>query len=70
MLARNVVRSSAGRDMIAIREHGLAAESLGVDVRRVRLKAFITSSIFIGVAGSLYAIVIGVSCSDSFQLIV
>lgn len=47
--------SKTGVALKAIREDQDAASSLGVDVTRYKLTAFITSSFFAGVTGSFYA---------------
>jgi branched-chain amino acid transport system permease protein len=68
LFGHTLMHSSAGRQMIAVRDHELAAESIGVFSRMVRIKAFIVSSLFIGVAGSLYALLVGGVSSDTFTL--
>jgi branched-chain amino acid transport system permease protein len=50
-----LVRSSFGRQMIAIRDNYIAAQSLGINVLRMRLLAFCVSAFFTAVAGSLWA---------------
>jgi branched-chain amino acid transport system permease protein len=50
-----LVRSSFGRQMIAIRDNYIAAQSLGINVLRMRLLAFCISAFFTAVAGSLWA---------------
>lgn len=50
-----VVRSSFGRQMIATRDNYIAAQSLGINVLRMRLLAFCVSAFFTAVAGSLWA---------------
>ncbi len=48
-------RSSYGRQMMAIRDNQIAAQSLGINVLRMRLLAFCVSAFFTAVAGSLWA---------------
>lgn len=50
-----LTRSSYGRRMIAIRDNSIAAQSLGINVLRMRLLAFCVSAFFTAVAGSLWA---------------
>ncbi len=50
-----IARSSFGRQMIAIRDNSVAAQSLGINVLRMRLLAFCVSAFFTAVAGSLWA---------------
>ena len=54
LLARNLVRSRAGRAMRAVRDRDLAAEVIGVSLFRYKLGAFAVSSAFAGVGGALY----------------
>ncbi len=50
-----IVRSSAGRAIISIRENEIAAESMGINVARYKIVAFVISSFFAGIAGGLFA---------------
>ena len=54
--ARNILRSNAGRAMMAVRDHDLAAAALGVNPVRAKLYAFGASSFFAGVAGGMLAL--------------
>jgi branched-chain amino acid transport system permease protein len=54
--AKNILRSNSGRAMMAVRDHDLAAATLGVDPVRAKLAAFATSSFFAGVAGGMFAL--------------
>ena len=47
--------SSYGRAFLSVREDEMAAECMGVDTTRTKVLAFVISSFFAGVAGSLYA---------------
>ncbi len=51
----NLLRSTHGRAMLAIREDEVAAEALGVPTTRYKVMAFVISAFFAGVAGALYA---------------
>ena len=50
-----IIRSPFGRLLRAIREDEEAARSLGKSPQRVRLTAFVTGSMIMGLAGGLYA---------------
>ena len=50
-----LIRSPFGRLLRAIREDETAAQSLGKNPGRVRLVAFVTGSVVMGLAGGLYA---------------
>ena len=54
LLARNLVRSRAGRAMQAVRDRDLAAEVIGVSLFRYKMGAFAVSSAFAAVGGALY----------------
>jgi branched-chain amino acid transport system permease protein len=52
-LAKNIVRTRAGRAFIAIRDNDIAAEVMGVNLWAYKLLAFFIGCVFAGVAGSL-----------------
>jgi branched-chain amino acid transport system permease protein len=54
-LSVNLQRSRAGRAWMAIRDREIAAESLGIDVARAKVLAFVWSSAITAVAGALFA---------------
>ena len=54
-LSANLVDSRAGRALRALHDSEGAAESLGVDTARMKLKIFIWSALYASLAGSLYA---------------
>jgi branched-chain amino acid transport system permease protein len=51
----SLVKSSYGRALIAIREDSIAAESMGINVFKHELMAFVFGAFFAGVSGALYA---------------
>ncbi len=51
----HIVRSSHGRAFMSVREDEIAADSLGINTTNVKVKAFVLSSFFAGVGGSLFA---------------
>jgi branched-chain amino acid transport system permease protein len=53
--ATNLLRTSVGRAFVAIRDHDIAAEVIGVDPARYKVLAFAVSSAFVGLAGALTA---------------
>jgi len=50
----NIVNSDIGRSLVSIREDELAAEAMGINTTRYKVLAFVISSAFAGVAGSLF----------------
>ena len=55
LLAMNMVRGSAGRNWMAVRDMDIAAESMGVSLLKAKLEAFAISAFYCGVAGALFA---------------
>jgi branched-chain amino acid transport system permease protein len=51
--------SSSGRAFLSIREDEVAAQAMGIDVTRYKVRAFVLSAFFAGVAGGMYAMDIG-----------
>ena len=52
----NLVRSRSGRAIMAIRDNRIAAESVGINITKYKLMAFVTSAALAGMAGALYAL--------------
>jgi branched-chain amino acid transport system permease protein len=55
LAATNLMRTGLGRAFVAIRDHDVAAEVIGVDPFRYKLLAFFIASAFVGLAGALTA---------------
>ncbi|MGE3680363.1 MAG: branched-chain amino acid ABC transporter permease [Bdellovibrionales bacterium] len=55
LLLWHLVHSSYGRAFLSVREDEVAAECMGVNTTIVKVKAFVISSFFAGVAGSIFA---------------
>jgi branched-chain amino acid transport system permease protein len=55
LISHRLVNSSVGRAFLAVREDQIAAEAMGVDTTRYKVKAFIIGSCLAGVAGALFA---------------
>ena len=51
----NLVNSRSGRAIMAIRDNRIAAESIGVNVTKYKMMAFVTSAALAGAAGTLFA---------------
>ncbi|HEY0160793.1 MAG TPA: branched-chain amino acid ABC transporter permease [Thermoanaerobaculia bacterium] len=54
LISHRLVMSSVGRAFLAVREDQIAAEAMGVDTTRYKVKAFVIGSALAGVAGALY----------------
>lgn len=63
-----LINSSYGRAFKAIREDEIAAESMGINLANTKLKAFIVSSFFAGIAGALLAMFLGAVTSTTFTV--
>jgi branched-chain amino acid transport system permease protein len=66
--AANLVRGRIGRAIVAIRDHPIAAETMGVNISFYKAMCFGVSALYAGVAGALAAIVVGFVSPDSFGL--
>jgi branched-chain amino acid transport system permease protein len=67
VLIRRVVHSPFGQVLKAIRENELRAVSLGYDVNRYKLVAFVLSAALAGLAGSLKALALGFATLSDVQ---
>ena len=52
----NLMNSRAGRAITAIRDDEIAAKSIGINLTRYKLMAFISSAVFAGLAGVIYVL--------------
>jgi branched-chain amino acid transport system permease protein len=51
----NLVGSRSGRAIMALRDNRIAAESVGINVTKYKMMAFVTSAALAGAAGALFA---------------
>lgn len=58
LLAKNLVRGRLGRSWMAVRDMDIAAEIIGIRPLPTKLLSFAISSFYIGMAGSLYVMVL------------
>jgi branched-chain amino acid transport system permease protein len=54
LISQNIVNSRAGRALRAIHGSEAAAESIGIDIDRFKVKIFVLSAVYASVAGSLF----------------
>ena len=52
----NLINSRAGRAIKACRDNRIAAESMGVNVTKYKMMAFVTAAVLAGMAGALYGL--------------
>lgn len=69
VLARNLARSDVGRAFQAVRDRDIAAEVIGVDLRKYKFLAFTISSFYAGVAGALFYSILGFAEPTTFGLL-
>ncbi|UWU19327.1 branched-chain amino acid ABC transporter ATP-binding protein/permease (plasmid) [Rhizobium sullae] len=62
-----LVHAPFGRTLQAIRDNEQRAASLGCDVQRVKLKAFVISAVFVGYAGALLTLMIRGAYANSLN---
>lgn len=56
IIVLNLIRSRTGRAVMALRDNRIAAESVGINVTKYKLIAFILSAAIAGAAGALYGL--------------
>jgi branched-chain amino acid transport system permease protein len=55
ILVTNLMRTRDGRALVAIRDHYLSAEIMGINLTKYRTLSFGLAAFFAGIAGALYA---------------
>ena len=66
--AKNLFRSRVGKALVAVRDHDISAEVMGVNVFRHKLLSFAVSSFYVGLAGSLLAYQARIISPENFPL--
>ncbi|MBN1207720.1 MAG: branched-chain amino acid ABC transporter permease [Myxococcaceae bacterium] len=69
LVARRIAYSSHGRSLWAIREDEVAAEAMGVDTTGYKVRAFVVSAFFAGIAGGLFAHFVPIINPGSFTFV-
>lgn len=67
--ASNLMRSRDGRAFVALRDHYLSAEVMGINLTRYRILAFGISSFYAGIAGALMGHYLSFVSVESFDLL-
>jgi branched-chain amino acid transport system permease protein len=67
--AVKLIKTRVGRAFIAIRDSDIAAEAMGVNLTYYKTLAFAVSAFYTGVAGGLFAFILGFINPESFHLI-
>ena len=66
LLAANMFRARLGRTLLALQGSEIAAQSLGINVYRYKVLAFVVSSVYAGIGGVFFAHQNGFINSDTF----
>ncbi len=56
VVVQNLIRSRHGRAIMAVRDNRIAAESVGINITRYKMMAFVTSAALAGAAGALFGL--------------
>jgi branched-chain amino acid transport system permease protein len=67
-VCRNLLKNAHGLSFLAVREDEIASQSMGVNVTKVKVTAFVIGSAFAGAAGALYANQLGAINPDLFRM--
>lgn len=68
-IIRRFVSSTYGKGIIAIHQDEVAAEIMSVDTNKMKVVAFMLSSFFAGIAGGLFAHILGYINPNSFGIL-
>ncbi len=68
LFVSNLARTATGRALMAVRDHDLAAEIMGINLFRSKLVAFAIGSFLAGVAGALWGHYVGFVTPEQFTL--
>jgi branched-chain amino acid transport system permease protein len=69
LFALNLLRSPAGRAMMAVRDSEISAQSMGVNLAYTKTMAFAISAMITGLAGALFAHKLGFLSPESFTVL-
>jgi branched-chain amino acid transport system permease protein len=69
VFAANLMRTRDGRAMVAVRDHYLSAEIMGINLTYYRILAFAISSFYAGIGGALMAHYTGFVSAEAFDLL-
>ena len=63
----NLINSRSGRAIMATRDARIAAESVGINVTKYKMMAFVTSAVLAGMAGTLYGLNFSTVAASKFK---
>ena len=56
LVVQNLIYSRSGRAILALRDNRIAAESVGLNITKYKMMAFVTSAVLAGAAGALFGL--------------
>src|SRR4030043_104223 len=68
LFATNLIRTKTGRAFMAVRDHYVSAEIMGISLYKYRLLSFGISSFYAGVAGALFGHALKFVSSEQFNI--
>ena len=69
VMAANLMRTRDGRALVAVRDHYLSAEVMGINLAKYRILSFGISSFYAGVGGALFAHYLSFVSVEGFDLL-
>jgi len=69
LASRQLLKSRIGRAICAIRDNELAAATLGISTSGYFIFAFAWSGLIVGIAGSMFAVLVGRVVPESFNIL-
>ncbi len=67
--AWNLLRGRTGRALVAIRDHHMAADTMGINTALYKSLTFGVSAMYTGIAGALSAVAVGFVSPDAFNIL-
>ena len=68
LMVTNLMRTKEGRAFLAVRDHYLSAEMMGINLTKYRILSFGISSFFAGIGGALYGHYLGFVSIEEFNI--
>ncbi len=69
LLGTNLMRTRDGRAFIAVRDHYLSAEVMGINLTKYRVLSFGISAFYAGIGGALFGHYLGFVSSEAFTIL-
>ena len=69
LLGSNLLRTRDGRAFVAVRDHYLSAEIMGINLTKYRILSFGVSSFYAGIGGALFGHYLGFVSAEGFTIL-